>query len=112
MKGNRKPEIAEGTLLLYMLGILMVDSSESWGSAEFEVLSIANLGNSAMPTVVELRMFGEIRGEACEKITTLVAPKTITTYNMLAEEINYNCLYPWVEEIISRQDAANEVMPQ
>lgn len=78
---------------------------DNWGTADFEVFSVTNLGNSQLPTRVELRMFGFIRGIDYEKETTFVCGKDILTYDLLAEEITYNCLYPWVVSIIGEQDA-------
>ena len=85
---------------------LMADLPEFWGDADFEVISVTNLGNSQLPTKVELRMYGEIRGEVCEHTVTFICDPT--NYNDLAEEIAWNCLYPWVQSIIDRQDAATQ----
>jgi hypothetical protein len=82
-----------------------MDLPDNWGTADFEIISVSNLGNSAKPTVVELKMVGFIRGIDYEMLTTFVCSPDITTYNELSEEITYNCLYPWVIGLISQQDA-------
>ena len=82
----------------------MTELPEYWGTAEFEIYSISNLNDNTKPTVVTLKLYGEIRGSNYSIDTTLVAPKEILTYDLLAEHITYNCLYPWVESIISKQD--------
>lgn len=81
---------------------------ENWGTADIEVYSVTNLGNSNKPTVSEIRMFGEIRGEWHELKVSLVCSPKITTYSELAEEITYNCLYPWVASVIAAQDTVSQ----
>ena len=88
----------------------MTELPDYWGTAEFEIYSISNLNDNTKPTVVALKLYGEIRGSYYSIETTLVAPSMILTYDLLAEHITYNCLYPWVESIISKQDAVDVVL--
>ena len=87
----------------------MADLPESWGSAEFEVLS--DTYNEEC-RIVDVKLTGEIRGEWCEMVQRLVFPITIMkaeqNYDMLAEVLTYNVLYSWVESIIRKQDDAME----
>ena len=62
---------------------------------DFEIFEIIHLADWELPTVVKMRMFGDIDGEDVEKITTLVVPNNINTYDKLSIHISTYVLYPW-----------------
>ncbi|KKW10220.1 MAG: hypothetical protein UY48_C0044G0004 [Candidatus Gottesmanbacteria bacterium GW2011_GWB1_49_7] len=87
--------------------VAIVPDPDYWGTAEFEVMTDECNGDCR---VLDIKLTGEIRGKTCELTQRVVFPTSIMgakeNYNMLAETLNNNVLYPWVNDIIRKQDEA------
>ena len=96
----------------WLFGTGTIVETDYWGDAMFEIISDTS---NEKCRLIDVKLTGDIRGVAHTMTQRVVLPISIVgaheNFDMLAEILNGNVLYPWIDSIIKAQDGVDEVVP-